>query len=112
MQTRHILLGLVLGLWSCSTIQTAEDRFGYKWTLSRAPVDKDKWQYRELTELMPVCREAFSCTVIVQPNKSCVIYLPKNAPEWVKIHEESHCEGWDHQPRTYSEIAPFLPKKK
>lgn len=96
----------------CAHLSTAPpDEQGYIWRLERVPITKDRWYYFELTELMPICRESYACSVVKQPNIFCLIYLPKNAPKWVKEHEEKHCMGYNHHQRSLEEIKQYLPKK-
>ena len=108
---RRILLLLILGVnvSGCSVIPTYSDEYGYIWHLKRAPVARDNWHYHVLSELFPVCRGGYACTTVSRKNKErCDMYIPLNAPKWVRKHEEMHCEGWDHQPRSRSEIQVFL----
>ena len=98
-------------LSSCATIpHSAPDEQGYIWTLSRNPIDRENWRYVTLTDGLPMCRGSYACSTIKQPNQFCIVYTPANAPEWVRKHEEKHCMGYNHQPRTLDEIRKYLPQ--
>src|SRR3990167_8485314 len=110
MPTRQILPALFLGLIlsSCSTIPAYSDEIGYKWEFKRAPIDKSKWQVFHVEPFSIQCGGAYACSIIKQPNIYCHIYIPVNSPEWVLEHERKHCSGWNHQPRSYSQIQYLL----
>src|SRR3990167_5504376 len=110
---RQILVALFLGLIlsSCTIIPTYSDEIGYKWKFKRAPIDESKWRYfvKHLDD--PVCPKSYACAVIRQPNVFCHLYIPNNAAKWVVEHEQQHCKGYNHQPRSYSEIQHLLTEK-
>ena len=99
----------VLAIQGCSINPAYTDNIGYQWEQKRTPIDRDKWEII-WTEPFPIqCRESYACAIIKQHNVYCHMYIPHNAPEWVLLHEQQHCLGWNHQSRTLDEIRRYLP---
>ncbi len=40
---------------------------------------------------------ATACASINFNDKTCTIFIEKNAPQDILMHEELHCQGWDHR---------------
>ena len=47
--------------------------------------------------------EFLACAYSNVCSKTCNIWLPKGAPEWLVKHERGHCEGYDHPGSTVFE---------
>ncbi len=82
----------------------ASPGFDYAWTQAREPSLKP-WLYVTVADPDRTCRELGTSTLYLgriaacatwKP-QGCVIYLPKDAPEWIVLHEQEHCLGKVHQ---------------
>lgn len=77
--------------------------FDVAWVRDIAPSPKP-WLYVEVSDAQRVCKQlgvrvavnapVYSCAS--RSMSGCVIYLPKDAPQWLIEHEEKHCAGWSH----------------
>lgn len=90
----------------CVTLQgcsTTENAFDYRWTKTR-PASVKPWLYVVALDVDAACRmhgarsaqgdRINGCAQWREFN--CLIILPEGAPDWIRRHEERHCEGWSH----------------
>ncbi len=77
--------------------------FDYAWTQAR-PASVKPYIYITVADPDAFCRSVGVSTLYLgriaacatwKP-ENCVIYLPPNSPDWIKSHEEKHCEGFSH----------------
>lgn len=90
-----MILGLVVSLSGCAS-------FDYDWVKTQ-PAAPKPWITVLVADADFTCRtlqpassleRIFGCAHWTP--KGCTIYLQADAPQWVKEHEERHCEGWHH----------------
>jgi len=81
---------------------------GSDWTLSSNPIAEIDYVYAEPSVIKLLC-ESFTATegtnikaCATRTQTVCRIYLPRNAPDWIKAHEEKHCAGWNHKGNGYA----------
>src|SRR3990167_5833841 len=105
---KHIFF--ILFLTGCSISPVSPDIYGYNWYFNHKPIPRENWIYIPYDGLihLPAFRCGYACAIVNYKQNTCIIYYPKNTKQFVIEHEEKHCEGWEHQPRRYSEIKQYL----
>ncbi len=102
--TIAIWLVVLSGLFYSCTAQA--DTFDTQWTFTSRPIPTRA--YIITTSIEVACKDAktlfrtpLACAkrVYYPTNHDadiCIIFLPERYPMWLRLHEEKHCDGWDH----------------
>lgn len=87
------ILILVLGMAGCA----------YNW---REPAADWKplrrvYHFEDWTEVMRVCQRyaafgSVNLACVQFLGSECHLWLPHDSPDWLRKHEEMHCDGWKH----------------
>ncbi len=92
-------------LSGCSTLETKPYNVGTHYKIENFPTLEEKIVYLDTTGIKEKCQPhvekpsliAMACASINLYENSCTIYIEKNAPQHILMHEKFHCQGWDHQ---------------
>jgi hypothetical protein len=72
----------------------------YAWEKTHPGVPKSKWRYVYAVNPGKICiklglpLDTIACAI--WSDGYCTMYLPFNAPQWMVLHEEMHCQGYTH----------------
>ncbi len=98
-----MLLVVVITIWlaACTTIDPTNKVDGWPTLDTQVHVVDVAVVSQECDKYVPWYEVAVACSVFNFDNNTCDIFLPIGYSKGMRVHEESHCKGYDHPGSTY-----------